>query len=120
MTLFNKHDQGLEPPKHLKGDRPFDRDRFHMVSRNGAAAAATLAYFQLQDIKSPEEQFAGVAILFATMCLKTGYDPKDAEHFGRRVLFAEGEYARDVSSADLQALRDMLGWRVMAKEGTIG
>lgn len=97
--------------------RPFDRDKFHMVPRIQAAAAAQLALFQVQD-EEPEVMALGVAVLFAALSARTGMDPHDLFTAGHRVLHGH-DFGDRKTNDSLQSLRDFAGLRVAGKEVTI-
>lgn len=119
MTQFNKHDQGAQFPKHLLGHRAIDRDKLAMTPRHKAVDAAMLAYFQLQDIKEPEEQVMGAAILFMSVCLKANIDPSELGSMAKRVMFAQSRAEDAATSNSMQVLFDMLGARILAREVTV-
>lgn len=114
-----KFDHGHTVPSQLKGRTRLDRDKLAMVPRLHAMNVAHEALFPVQDWEGgPEEQVAGVAVLFATMCAKTGMDPAELHAIGKRILFApaEGDHVTENSA---QVLKDFLGARIMQQEVTI-
>jgi hypothetical protein len=115
-----KFDHGHTIPKHLKGRTKLDRDKLAMVPRLHATNVAMEALFPIQDWDGgPEEQVLGVGVLFTTLCLKTGIDPKDLCDMAKKVITAPDE-GDTITGNSLQVLRDFLGARIMQQEVTIG
>jgi hypothetical protein len=88
-----------------------------MVPRSKAASAAHLALFQLQDIKSPEEQMLGVAVLFAAFCNRMQLDPQELHTMAMRVITAPDEGAVDTNN-NMQVLRDFAAIRLLGEQTT--
>ncbi|MGV1835208.1 hypothetical protein ACQZ6C_10635 [Rhizobium rhizogenes] len=96
---------------------PFDKTRLVMVPRSEAADAAHLALFQLQDLPRTETMMAGVGVLFAAFCSRTGLDPQELHAVGMAILKerTDGDIATGNS---LQVLRDFAAIRVMGEQTT--
>ncbi|MEW6121265.1 MAG: hypothetical protein AB1698_01530 [Pseudomonadota bacterium] len=90
----------------MAGPQPLDRDKLFTINRATAAEAAHEALFPIQE-KPPHAMVAGIAVLFAAVCNRTGVDPHDAHTFAMRLLKPE---AFDKKTNDsLQSLRDFAG-----------
>lgn len=105
-------------PKSLVTDRPLERHRLAMVSREDAAAAAHLALFQLQDRPNPEEIILGVSVLFAAMAMRCGLAPEELHTMGRRVIMEplEGDTQ---TNGSIQVLKDFAAVKVLGVETSI-
>jgi len=116
MAVVNGVNTQTGLPQAYLPSKPFEKHRMLTLSRNKVADAANLALFQLQD-KTPEEQLAGAALLFAVLCEKTGTDPEAAHTMAQRILRApdEGDFR---TGNNLQALRDFASIFVAGKDTT--
>lgn len=80
-----------------------------MMPRGVAADTAHEALFPIQH-RRPTEMVAGVAVLFATICARTGLDPQELHTLGSKML-RDQEFHRAVNDS-LQSLRDFAGIRI--------
>lgn len=94
--------------------RPLDRDRLSMVPRELAVMAA---HKSLAEMKTdhPEVTMAGIALLFATLIMRTGLDAQNMHQMGLRLLRDVPGYRKD--NMALQSLQDYAGIRIMGETG---
>ena len=93
--------------------RPLDRDKLSMVPREAGIEAAYEALFPIQD-RAPEPMMAGVAVLFAAICNRTGTDPEDMHRLGMKLLrYQEGSLKTNNA---VQSLRDFAGLRIAGQD----
>jgi hypothetical protein len=116
---IRKFDHGHDIPAQLKGRTKLDRDKLAMVPRLHAVNVAMEALFPIQDWDGgPEEQVAGVAVLFACLCMKTGLDHAELHNIGKRIINAPAEGAHATENS-VQVLKDFLGARIMQQEVSV-
>lgn len=87
-----------------------DTTQLHMVSRDRVASLAHALLDGGNHAPGPELA-AGVAVLFAVMAERTGLDPEDFYHLGRKILTAPSPH-HFKPNVQMEALRDFAGLRV--------
>jgi hypothetical protein len=93
---------------------PLDRDKLFTMSQLDVTRAALTALDPVQQMK-PHEMVAGISLLFAAICHRTGIDPQDAHTFGMRVMTTR-EQANFKANDGIQTIRDFAGLRLMGQE----
>lgn len=102
-------------PGHTEASRPFDADRMAMLPIHKVADAALHVLNPMQEL-SPEEQVAGAAVLFATVCKRVGVTGAGMWDFAERVLNAPIKAETAQGQNTLQALKDFAGLRIAGDE----
>lgn len=101
---------------HTEASRPFSEDRMKMLPLHTVADAALLVLHPMQEM-SPEEQVAGAAVLFATVCKRVGVSGQGMWDFAERVLNAPIKAETRQGQNTLMALRDFAGLRIAGDDG---
>lgn len=99
----------------LEASTPFDLDRLHMLPLSGIADATMATLHPIQTL-SPEEQMAGAAVLFATVCKRVGVSGQDMWEFAERVLTYPPKPEDRVAQNTMRAIRDFAGLRIKGDE----
>lgn len=86
-----------------------DRDKVMMVQREKAAILAHRALDRIQS-ELPEEQVSGVAVLFATIAHRCGFDPQELHALGMKILRDEKFHHK--GNIQIESLRDFAGLRL--------
>ena len=90
-------------------EKPFDRDRLHMVDRMAAVDAAQLALSAVEHL-DPAEMVAGVAILYEAIMSRTRCDAFATNVMAKRLMRHSAEHYR--TNASVQSLLDFAGLRI--------
>lgn len=84
-----------------------NRDRLFMITREKAATAAFALLDRIQDL-SPEEQVAGMSVLFFAVCQRNGITGAEAHDLGEKLLRPQ-KFHR-VANIQLETIQDFAGY----------